>query len=47
MVSPPRTFALKKASRANRHEADPGNIMQPPGTKVDQAGTETLRAWYQ
>ena len=27
------------ASCANRHKPGPGNIMQPPGTKVDQVGT--------
>ena len=28
------------ASFANRHKAGPGNIMQPPGTKVRQVGTK-------
>ena len=28
------------ASCANRHKAGPGNIMQPPGTKVGQGGTK-------
>jgi hypothetical protein len=35
------------ASFANRHKAGPGNIMQPPGTKVGQGGTKLQRPWYQ
>eukprot|EP01043_Picozoa_sp_COSAG02_P072007 COSAG02_NODE_13393_length_1400_cov_1.765565_2_plen_87_part_01 len=42
-----RKMLSQIASCANRHKAAPGNIMQPPGTKVDQAGTKTLKAWYQ
>ncbi len=37
--------ALRSDSRhsyANRHKAGPGNIMQPPGTKVSQVGTKLL-----
>eukprot|EP01043_Picozoa_sp_COSAG02_P030558 COSAG02_NODE_1956_length_10266_cov_30.185896_3_plen_172_part_00 len=34
------------ANRLNRHKADPGNIMQPPGTKVGQVGTKLLQTWY-
>eukprot|EP01043_Picozoa_sp_COSAG02_P004203 COSAG02_NODE_108_length_36286_cov_19.437478_6_plen_253_part_00 len=42
-----RKMLTSLASCANRHKAGPGNIMQPPGTKVGQVGTKLLQTWYQ
>eukprot|EP01043_Picozoa_sp_COSAG02_P094844 COSAG02_NODE_31250_length_536_cov_2.524027_1_plen_109_part_00 len=39
--------AIQTTSCANRHKADPGNIMQPSGTKVGRVGTKLLQTWYQ